>query len=203
MDKPFLPKLSDLKKIRKGSKISRYFRYLFEHDKIKKILGANIALMIVASTLVPTASNLETANLPENILVGNGETPLITTVSAIRYPVNAVKVTQGYKIYHPGLDFDGVTGEPIYPIINGVVEDVSYSRYGYGNAIIISHGNEVTSLYAHLTKIMVDKGQAVDTSTVIGNMGATGRASGDHLHLEVRDHGRQVNPYLVLPHINQ
>jgi murein DD-endopeptidase MepM/ murein hydrolase activator NlpD len=81
----------------------------------------------------------------------------------------------------------------------GFVEEISYSRLAYGNAVIVNHGNKITSLYAHLSKIEVEKGQEVNIETKLGEMGATGRAWGDHLHLEIRDHGYPINPFSVLP----
>jgi len=149
----------------------------------------------MATSFVPTsASNLEA----EQTLV-SAETVLVTVPSEIRYPVSNVSVTQGYRLFHPGVDLDGLTGDPIYPIMAGTIEGVSFSRYAYGNAILVGHGNGITSLYAHLSKINVETGQSVGTKDVIGLMGATGRSYGDHLHLEVRDHGQPVNPFSVLP----
>ncbi|OGM02605.1 hypothetical protein A2115_01150 [Candidatus Woesebacteria bacterium GWA1_41_8] len=81
----------------------------------------------------------------------------------------------------------------------GVVQAASYTKIGYGNAVLISHGNDMTSLYAHLSKIEVKVGDVVESSTEIGKMGATGHATGPHLHLEIRDHGVPINPLSVLP----
>jgi murein DD-endopeptidase MepM/ murein hydrolase activator NlpD len=198
LEAPLVPDLGKILRARKGSKISRYFRYIFEHKKIKKILGTNIALILIISSFTPTRAN---SNLePEQTIIVQEKTPL-TTKSGVRYPVEKVIISQGYRFYHPALDFDGTTGDPIYPVMAGVVESISYSRFAYGNAIIINHGNKITSLYAHLSKIEVKKGQKVTTNTKIGEMGATGRASGDHLHLEIRDHHYPLNPYTILPQI--
>ena len=82
----------------------------------------------------------------------------------------------------------------------GIVEAIDQSKYAYGNAILINHGNEITSLYAHLSKIEVGVNQEVTIETEVGKMGATGHASGDHLHLEIRDHGKPINPLSLLPH---
>jgi murein DD-endopeptidase MepM/ murein hydrolase activator NlpD len=64
---------------------------------------------------------------------------------------------------------------------------------------LINHGSDITTLYAHLSKIFVEPNQEVTTDTVIGEMGATGHALGDHLHLEIRDTGKPINPLTVLP----
>jgi len=100
------------------------------------------------------------------------------------------------------VDFDGVTGDPIHPIMDGRVEAINYSKYAYGNAVLIDHGDNITSLYAHLSKILIKPNQEVTTDTIIGEMGSTGRSSGDHLHLEIRDSGKPFNPLTALPKTN-
>jgi murein DD-endopeptidase MepM/ murein hydrolase activator NlpD len=195
-----LPDVEDIKKIRKGSKISRYFRIIFENKKIRKLIGFNMPVFIIASSFIPQTSiftKTEEIN-PQSIIVSvqNVET---TTKKGVIYPTKEVKITQGFKFYHPGIDLDGITGDPIYPFMPGVVENISFSNYGYGNAVLINHGNGLNSLYAHLSKIMVKKGDFVDTQTKIGEMGKTGRSTGDHLHFEIRKDGIPFDPLLVLP----
>lgn len=90
-------------------------------------------------------------------------------------------------------------GEEVRPIMPGKIEAISRESFGYGNAIIVDHGNKLTSLYAHLSRIYATEGQEVDTNTVIGLLGATGHATGPHVHLEIRDHGTPINPATVLP----
>ncbi|RLC31892.1 hypothetical protein DRH13_02395 [Candidatus Woesebacteria bacterium] len=193
---PLIPNLGEILRVRKGNKVSRYFRHIFEHKNVKKILGTNLAIMILVSSFMPVTANFDTE--PDLSIITQETTPL-TTEHGIQYPVEEILITQTYKLYHPGIDFDGITGEPIYPVMIGVVENISYSRFAYGNAVIINHGNGITSLYAHLSTIEVNKGQKVAMDTKLGEMGATGRSFGDHLHLEVRDHGRAINPFSVLP----
>ncbi len=195
-DTPLIPNLGEILRARKGNKVSRYFRHIFEHKNVKKILGTNLAIMILASSFMPVTANFDSE--PDLSIIAQETTPL-TTERGIRYPVEEVLITQTYRLYHPGIDLDGITGDAIYPIMTGVVEDVSYSRFAYGDAVIINHGNGITSLYAHLSKIEVKEGQEVTMDTKLGEMGATGRAFGDHLHLEFRDHGRAINPLSVLP----
>lgn len=193
---PILPDMEDISNIKKGHKISRFFRHVFEHKSIRRILGTNLAIAFIVSTFAPTGSLAAIAT--EDVVIEETNTPL-TTKRNVRYPVEDFRVTQGYRFFHPGLDVDGVIGDKIYPIRDGVVEAISLSRFAYGNAVIINHGEGITSLYAHLSKIYVSNGQDVTTNTVIGEMGDTGRSSGDHLHLEIRDEGRAINPYSVLP----
>lgn len=197
LQKPLIPSFSQIKKTKSGNKVSRFFRYIFEDKRIQKILGTNIALVILATSFVPKDTFGE--EIPENTIVTETSVP-VSTEKGIQYPVQEVKITQGFKIFHPGIDLDGITGDPIRPIKAGYVEAISKSRYAYGNAIIVNHGDKLTSLYAHLSKILVTEGQEVTINTVIGEMGATGRSFGDHLHLEIRDNGIPINPMSILPY---
>lgn len=196
IEEPLLPSLEEIKNTRSGNKFSRFFRHIFEHRSIKKILGTNLALMVLASSFVPTYASYSGDEADYVITEQKVE---LNTEHGIQYPVENVKITQGYRFFHPGIDFDGVTGDSIKPIKGGIVEAIQFSRFAYGNAVLIDHGNKVESLYAHLSKIYVNEGQEVTKDDVIGLMGATGRASGDHLHLEIHDHGIPINPLTVLP----
>jgi len=193
------PLLYEVKRVKKGSKVSRFFRYVFENKRVQKILGANFALMILATSFVP--SNTLGAVEPETSIMAE-EVVSLKTEKNIQYPVEEIEITQGFKVFHPGIDLDGLIGDPIKPIKAGKVLAISRSRYAYGNAILLDHGENLTSLYAHLSKILVSVGDEVTTNTVIGEMGVSGRAYGDHLHLEIRDHGVPINPFSILPYPN-
>lgn len=198
LDEPIIPTKKSLNlKYHVGGYTRKFFRHLFEHKAVKKLLGGNIALMLIASSFVPT-NTLGSINEPESIAVLESTMPIRTTI-AIQNPVENVAITQGYRLFHPGLDFDGQIGDVIKPIKKGQVETVEYSKVGYGTHIIINHGNNLKTLYAHLSKVNVKEGDEVTTDTILGLMGDTGRSTGDHLHLEVRDHGIPINPLSVLP----
>lgn len=98
---------------------------------------------------------------------------------------------------HNGLDYSGVTGIPIYASDAGVVIYAGWSDRGYGNTIVISHGNGYLSLYAHLMDggINVSCGSIVSAGATIGGMGSTGNSTGPHLHFEIRYNGSPVNPH--------
>jgi murein DD-endopeptidase MepM/ murein hydrolase activator NlpD len=182
--------------MRRGNKVSRFFRHIFEHNKIQRILGTNLAILAIASTFVPS-SHPFSEEIQDSVIV---QSPTVfTTEIAIQYPVEFVRVTQGYRFYHPAVDLDGLTGDPIFPIMSGKVEGVQYSKYGYGNAVLVGHREGIISFYAHLSRIFVGKDQEVTTSTILGEMGATGRAYGDHLHLEIFQNGKPINPLTFLP----
>lgn len=172
---------------------------LFGRINIKSFLGGNLALFAVVSGVVSpmTAASVPPTE-PEINTLEVGQQPFATEVS-VQYPLSPVIVNQGYRFYHPGLDFDGITGEPVRPIMKGKVVKTEYSRYAYGNSVVVDHENGHQSLYAHLSRIYVKAEDVVDTRSVVGAVGSTGRSTGDHLHLEVYKEGKNVNPLTVLP----
>jgi murein DD-endopeptidase MepM/ murein hydrolase activator NlpD len=100
---------------------------------------------------------------------------------------------------HRGIDIAGNEGEPIYAADAGVIVYAGWNDYGYGNMIMIDHG-EWQTLYAHLNSINVSCGQGVGRGDVIGALGSTGNSSGAHLHFEMMHitYGK-VNPWNFLP----
>lgn len=100
---------------------------------------------------------------------------------------------------HWGIDIAGNDGEGVYATDAGVVVYAGWNNYGYGNMIMVDHGNNFQSLYAHLSGISVGCGQSVGQGDVIGAIGNTGRSTGSHLHFEIRAISSWVNPWDVLP----
>lgn len=101
--------------------------------------------------------------------------------------------TGGGGEFHPGLDFKGPYGAPIYAAAPGVVSFVGV-RSGYGNCVEIDHGNGLVTRYAHMSGFRTVQGKRVVAGEQIGLIGSTGRSTGPHLHFEVRINDRPVNP---------
>ena len=99
--------------------------------------------------------------------------------------------------YHGGLDIAGDRGQPVYATASGVVKQLGYQG-AYGNLVTIDHGFGLESRYGHLLNYAVKKGANVKRGDVIGHVGATGRATGYHLHYEVLANGRLLNPLQLL-----
>jgi murein DD-endopeptidase MepM/ murein hydrolase activator NlpD len=99
---------------------------------------------------------------------------------------------------HAGIDFDGDLGEDIIAGADGIVLSAGW-RNGYGNTVVLSHGNGFTTLYAHMTEVGVIVGDSVSGGDRIGFVGSTGWSTGPHLHLEVRVEGIAVDPGPYLP----
>ncbi|MBI2310605.1 M23 family metallopeptidase, partial [Candidatus Collierbacteria bacterium] len=173
-----------LPKTRVSNPVSKLFRPMFEAKKAKAAFGGFLS---VASLLMvgvyPLAkqtpvSALEPTSLPiEVITAGSGPSLLLPQMTG---------VSQGFWSEHPGVDITALSGAAIYPIKSGKVVEVSISRFNYGRSVVINHGDNLSSRYAHMGKIMVQEGDEVDDKTEIGEVGVTGHTTGPHLHLEIR-----------------
>jgi murein DD-endopeptidase MepM/ murein hydrolase activator NlpD len=106
-------------------------------------------------------------------------------------------VTGAASDYHGGLDIAGEKGQPVYATASGTVATAGY-RGDYGNLVVIDHGFGLESKYGHLSKFTVKPGQKVRRGDIIGSVGATGKATGFHLHYEVLANGRLLNPLQLL-----
>lgn len=95
---------------------------------------------------------------------------------------------------HEGVDIVADVGTPVYAAANGTVRYAGRTSGGYGTVIEVAHGYGYSTLYAHLSKVLVHPGEKVERGELIGRSGRTGLVSGPHLHYEVKYHGRKVNP---------
>ena len=101
---------------------------------------------------------------------------------------------------HWGIDLAGQMGSAIYATDSGVIVYAGWNDWGYGNVLVIDHGNGWQTLYAHLSQLNVGCGASVSQGQVIAAMGSTGRSSGPHLHFEIMSaSGVRVNPHSYLP----
>jgi len=111
----------------------------------------------------------------------------------------AGRITQGFYSWHKAIDIANKSGGPILAADSGTVIVAGWpDNSGYGNRIMIEHGNGYKTLYAHLSKISVVTGQTVKRGDVIGSMGSTGRSTGTHLHFEIRKSSGLGDPLAFL-----
>lgn len=103
----------------------------------------------------------------------------------------------GEGAFHTGIDLQVPKGTPVHVTADGVVESAGWDG-GYGRLVIVNHGNGIDTYYAHLSHFLVVPGEEVRRGQVIALSGASGRATGPHIHYEVRLHGTPVNPYKYL-----
>ena len=139
-------------------------------------------------------------------LTSDGEVGPATTLSLARPPARSlvsisspipVPATDGFgprgARMHTGLDFPAPTGTPVVAARTGVVT-VARWLSGYGNTVAIRHKLGTSTLYAHLSAILVRPGQRVAVGQPVGRVGATGAATGPHLHFELRMRGAAIDP---------
>jgi murein DD-endopeptidase MepM/ murein hydrolase activator NlpD len=101
-----------------------------------------------------------------------------------------------YKVrhFHTGIDFTAPRGTEVYATGDGKVHDVIMKKRGYGYHVIINHGYGYKTLYAHMSKFKVRKGEKIKRGDVIGYVGSTGTSTAPHLHYEVIKNGEKINP---------
>lgn len=122
-------------------------------------------------------------------------------------PMRSAKITSGYGrrldpfnrrwAMHAGIDFSAAEGAPIYATSDGVVSKAGWGG-AYGNRVEIGHGLGLSTLYGHLSRVLVRPGQRVSEGQLIGRQGSTGRSTGKHLHYEIHFNGRPINPRNLL-----
>jgi murein DD-endopeptidase MepM/ murein hydrolase activator NlpD len=144
---------------------------------VSQDLDAFTQLQDFARTL-PLGQPLTTMNVTSNF--GRRVDPFVGTIAM-----------------HTGVDLAAVSGTPVHATGAGTVVIASYNG-GYGNEVKIDHGNGITTIYGHMSRILVRVGDTVGTGDIIGRVGSTGRSTGPHLHYEIR---RNDQPFDPMPHM--
>ena len=158
-----------------------------------------------ADDLYPEWSN-EYAHKYTNVVIPDS---LLIDLTGFCMPTESTKVKDifGYRPrrlrMHYGLDIKVERGDTIRAAFEGKVRYVSYQRRGYGHYVVIRHPNGLETLYAHLTKRLVEENEVVRAGDPIGLGGNTGRSTGSHLHFETRLLGKALNPALMFDFPNQ
>ncbi len=162
-----------------------------------------IAVLVITNTGIPAVSDKLASVNAENheIEIHDPTGKVIATIDAVTiWPVSGVVTLEfgeahlPYQPIHTGIDIASKKGDPITPFMKGKVLSVNHLSWGYGNYVVIDHGNNITSIYAHMSAANVTEGQDVKPGDVIGKVGSTGWSTGPHLHFEVRVFGVPVNP---------
>lgn len=131
----------------------------------------------------------------------------VPSIWPVTHPKRQVTSPFGYRSssgsgggrFHAGLDIAAPKKSAVVVTAPGVVTYTGRDRGGYGKIVKVDHGNGYESWYAHLARIKTKRGKKVKRGQLIGKLGKTGRASGPHLHYEVRKDGKPVNPASFLP----
>jgi murein DD-endopeptidase MepM/ murein hydrolase activator NlpD len=129
--------------------------------------------------------------------------PKVYSGGNFAWPTSSHHISQYYHYGHYGLDIDGSTGDPIYAAASGTVTFAGWKNNGGGYQVWISHGSGLYTTYNHMSSVSTGRGQHVSRGQRVGRMGATGFATGSHLHFEVWkgpiwNGGSRVNPLAYL-----
>ena len=180
--------------------VNRY-RDLEGYDNSELIINTTKRLDILTKQTV-----VQSRSLDEIERLAANKSELIAAIPTIQ-PIKNKDLTRvasgfGYRIdpftkkrrFHYGMDFTAKRGTPVYATGNGIVKRADNRSSGYGRHIRIDHGFVYVSLYAHLTKYSVRRGQRVKRGDIIGYVGNTGRSAGPHLHYEILKDKKKINP---------
>ena len=149
---------------------------------------------------------IQSKSLDEITKLAEKKEELLATIPAIQPVKNSdlKRMASGYgwrsdpftkaRKFHYGMDFSAATGTPVFATGNGVVKRADANSTGYGKHVRIDHGFNYMSLYAHLSKYNVKRGQKVKRGDIIGYVGNTGRSVAPHLHYEIHKDGKKINP---------
>ena len=149
-------------------------------------------ILVMASTffVAPTP----TTNRPDISPILEADHP--TVISKFGYRTHPLT---NVKKLHQGVDIKAAKNAKVIATANGIIVDVSRSTKGYGNSIVIQHSDTLKTRYAHLDQIFVENGQDVAKGQEIGTVGNTGNATTIHLHYEVLENAKAVDPLEYFP----
>jgi murein DD-endopeptidase MepM/ murein hydrolase activator NlpD len=178
----------------------------FQRQNIIRLKTDKVALEAAYSILSQDSVNLtdlirQRVKIEQHQAVDPGGVVIIGT-GQISFPVSASITSEfgyrmhpilGYEKFHAGIDFGADYGEMIRAAAPGVVIFAGWYG-GYGNTVIVDHGNGITSLYAHAEGVYAEEGQTVQRGEPISLVGSTGLSTGPHLHFEVRSNGEPIDP---------
>ena len=144
-------------------------------------------------------------DLNNNLIFEKGNTPSFA-FPILNHSFNDVSAPFGIKGEHPltekivlhgGIDFRGIEGTPIIAAATGTIRTATFEN-DWGNYIVITHANGFETWYAHLNDIVIKDNQTIKQGTIIGHLGNTGIARNHHLHFEIRQNGKRLNPLDLL-----
>jgi murein DD-endopeptidase MepM/ murein hydrolase activator NlpD len=162
-----------------------------------------IAIIVITNTGIQAVSDsLTSINLKTHkIEIRDPTGKVINSIAmATVWPVHGVVTLEfgesdlPYQPFHTGIDIAEKMGDPITPFMKGKVQSVNHLSWGYGKYVVIDHGNNITSLYGHMSETDASVGQIVQPGDVIGKEGSTGWSTGPHVHFQINVFGIPVNP---------
>ena len=153
--------------------------------------------LAIGQTIIVPDGVMPKAQVPTRIRQITPNAGTVVASGSFVWPTSGT-ITQRFVWYHPGLDIANSGGPDILAADSGTIIAAGWDPSGYGNKVIIDHGNGYRTLYGHMQTIYVVVGQTVSRGNRIGRMGSTGRSTGPHLHFEVYLNGVRFNPLNIL-----
>ncbi len=161
-----------------------------------KVLLVTIAVMSIFG-LQPT---LDFPPIKKTVRVVNAFEETVVSVPTIPFQLpHPGYISTHYAYYHPGIDIATGLGMPIRPVSSGKVVEATISYFGLGHYVVVEHQEGFRSTYGHMGRVYVQTGDEVKETTILGEVGLTGRTSGPHTHLEITKNGSYINPLTILP----
>lgn len=157
-----------------------------------------MAIVTTISLIIPSTHVFACSVPQEKIVLDASEVREVTTKSVYVFPVpESIGISQNYHALHHGIDIRARKGSPVISVARGVIIEVTERSFGYGKHVRIAHAGTVSSLYAHLSEIKVEVGEKVEKGQEIGCIGSTGWSTGNHLHFEISEALKAVNPWKI------
>ena len=167
---------------------------IFNKQTFSRVFGMQMAGMAMALSIVTYPTHAFDYNLTTE---GQRESQdlVVTTSTQYQFPVSqTLGMSQGYHALHAGIDLRAPRGTAILAMDGGVVIEVEKMLVGYGHFVRIAHQGTLSTLYAHLDQVCVKPGEKVERGQQIGTVGMSGWSTGPHLHFEVYDGNKAMNP---------
>ena len=166
--------------------------WIFDKKMFSRLFGLPLAGLATAFSVVVYPTHAFEYNLAQTEIISP---VVVTTRSEYQFPLETtLGISQNYHSLHKGVDLRSPRGTAVLAMDSGVVIEVEKIKVGYGHYVRIAHSGTMSSLYAHLDKVNVKPGDKVERGANIGSVGMTGRTSGPHLHFEIYDGNKAVNP---------
>jgi murein DD-endopeptidase MepM/ murein hydrolase activator NlpD len=172
----------------------------FPFNDVPDDFQLKIGQVLIVPDGAPAAAPAPKSRPAPQYLAQGSSSPTFSAPGGGRFiwPTNG-SLTQYFSWYHPGLDIANNAAPVMVASDGGTVVVAGWpDNFGFGNRVVVDHGNGYRTTYAHMSNIYVNVGQTVSRGQAIGQMGSTGRSTGTHCHFEIRYNGIAVNPLAIL-----
>lgn len=172
---------------------------VFNKKTARRVVGLQFAGAAMALSLITYPTHAFEYRASSSLTGDTTGTVVTTTQTQYQFPLEATTgMSQGYRAFHAAVDLRAPKGTRVYAIDGGTVVEVEEMVVGYGHFVRIAHAGTISSLYAHLDLVNVKPGDKVERGQTLGTVGVTGWTTGPHLHFEVYQANKAVNPMVYI-----